>query len=255
MQRRRIHRAGAHAIAANAAFHVIRRNAFGHADYGGLGRAVHKPVRQPFDAAAHARHVDDRTAAVGNHARKRGLNHFERRAHVEIERKLPVFIARFENRPLMHKARAVEQNVQRRQALHREFDRHIVEHIQLLRDDPRMTFERFQKFEVHIGCVNRCAFTRHRHCRRAANALPRRRNQRHFSFETFAHLCPLRSARLPRRFRIGSMRSNHYRNDVALAFARISVAHSNLRSAVVDFAQDHVNAHVCSAHHSPPSER
>jgi hypothetical protein len=69
----------------------------GQANHRAFAGAVGKAVRHAFDAGRHRRHVDDRAAAVAQHAGQKGADHAVHGGHVQVERKCPVGVTAFQD--------------------------------------------------------------------------------------------------------------------------------------------------------------
>jgi hypothetical protein len=121
---------------------------------------------------------------LGLHAWQHRLDHPELRAHIELEGEFEVFVGGLQRRAAVHKARAVEQHVQRRQAAHQLVDGGLVEHVQRQRGDVGHALIAFQQLRVHVGGPDLRALGRQRQHAGAPYALARRRDQCFLSFKS-----------------------------------------------------------------------
>ena len=193
LQRRCVYRAGANAIAANALAHVIGRHAFGQTNDGRFARAIDETVGQAANAGAHTGHVDDAaTLAVFFELRQHfgdgRLNHPELRAHVQVEGKVPILVSGQFDAAVVHKACAVEDDVDAWQAGHLGGNRFFVENVQNGGVHIRHALVRLEQLGVHIGRIDRGALSGHGQCRCMANALPGGGDECNFSFESHGAL-------------------------------------------------------------------
>ncbi len=101
------HRAGADAVAAHAARHVVRRHRFRQADDRRLAGAVERAVRHALHAARDRGDVDDRAVAARQHARQEGAHRAEHGTHVEVEGERPFVFGGVEDAALVDEAGAV----------------------------------------------------------------------------------------------------------------------------------------------------
>nr|GEW99913.1 hypothetical protein [Tanacetum cinerariifolium] len=112
-QRRRFHGAGADAVATDVLPDEIGGHRAGNPDDCGLARAIGEAIGHALDGRGDRRHVDNRTATVGQHRRQEGADHFVHGGDVEVEGEAPVLFGTFEDIAAVHHACAVEQHVQR----------------------------------------------------------------------------------------------------------------------------------------------
>ena len=113
LQRRRVHRARADGVAADALLHVVGGDRLGQADHRGLARAVDEAVGRPFTIEATEAMLMIEPlpffSMPGMNARvTRNMDFTFRRSLV------PVLGRAVEDRAVVHEAGAVEQHVDRR---------------------------------------------------------------------------------------------------------------------------------------------
>ena len=192
LQRGGVHRAGANAIAANALAHIVGGHAFGQANHRSFGGAVNEAAGQALDAGTHAGHVDDaaRLAVLFEalqHAGHHGLDHPKLRPHIELKGEVPIGVGGFEHRAVVHKARAVEQDVNRRQGRHLARDGGFVEHIQGGGVHAGHALVALQQGGVDVGGPHRGTLAGHGQCSGFADALTGSGDEGGFSLEALAH--------------------------------------------------------------------
>src|SRR5712691_192809 len=117
---------------ANAFFDEIGGDRLGEADYRRFRRAVDVAERQAAHRGGDRGNVDDRAAALLDHARQKGADRAVHRFHVEVEGEVPIGLRAFEHGAVVHVARAVREHIDRADARRELFDLGRVAHVELL---------------------------------------------------------------------------------------------------------------------------
>ena len=116
---RRIHRARADRVAADAVFDVVHRELPGHGDHGPLRRAVGEAPRYP-DLASNRCDVDNHPTArlLAQHLVHGGATAVEDPGDVHVQQSVPIGALRFLDRADQPQSRVVDEDVQPAEALH-----------------------------------------------------------------------------------------------------------------------------------------
>src|ERR1700730_18515086 len=132
IERRRLHRAGADRVGADALLDEIGGDRFGEADHGGFRRAVDVAERQAAHRRGDRRNVYDRGAAFCEHAREESSDGTVHRFHVEVEGEIPISFRAFEHRTVVHVTRAIREHVDGSSLGGELFDLDRIAHVELL---------------------------------------------------------------------------------------------------------------------------
>ena len=121
------------------------------------------------------------------HAGHHGLDHPKLRPHIELKGEVPIGVCGFEHRAVVHKARAVEQDVDGRQGRHLARDGRFIEHIQGGGVHTRHALVALQQGGVDVGGPDSGALAGHGQRSGFANALAGSGDEGGFSLEALAH--------------------------------------------------------------------
>ena len=116
VQRGRVYCPGADGVTADPLRHEVRGDRLGEANDGRLCRAIDEAVGHAAQARGDGGHVHDAAAARLQHGRQEGADHAVHGGDVEVAGEAPVRLLAVENGPVMDKAGAVHQDIERAQA-------------------------------------------------------------------------------------------------------------------------------------------
>ena len=157
LQRGRIDRARADAVAANALPHEIRGDRLGEANDARLARAIGEAVGDALHRTRDRGHVDDGARALVQHAGQEGADAVIHGGHVEREREIPLILAAFQDIAGMDHAGDVREYVDRADLLRQRAHRGAIGHVERA---PLAALQPVERRQVAVGrdhiSVKRC---------------------------------------------------------------------------------------------------
>src|SRR5256714_1498106 len=193
LERRRLHRTGANRVAANPLANEINGYGLGKSDDSSFRAGINKPVGGSFDAGSTRRHIDDTSSPCPKHAGQYGTTGAIHRLHIEVERRVPIFLFTIQDRAVMNIASTVEQDIERPSLGHDSLNGFVVADVQVAGAYRRPFSSQFiQRGLIDIGCPDDSTFVREAERSGSSNALSGSGQQCNFSSKSSSHRTPNR---------------------------------------------------------------
>src|SRR2546423_1497479 len=191
LERRRLHRTGANRVAANPLANEINGYGLGKSDDSSFRAGINKPVGGSFDAGSTRRHIDDTSSPCPKHAGQYGTTGAIHRLHIEVERRVPIFLFTIQDRAVMNIASTVEQDIERPSLGHDSLNGFVVADVQVAGAYRRPFSSQFiQRGLIDIGCPDDSTFVREAERSGSCQAFCRTRQPWKFFRKAFRPLAP-----------------------------------------------------------------